>query len=46
MNDLIIWSKKATPKPLFILGSRQIGKTYIVKEFGHQYFNNKYFYDN
>ena len=46
MNDLVTWSKKETPKPLFILGSRQIGKTYIVKEFGEQYFTNKYVYFN
>lgn len=40
MNDLISWRKSNKRKPLIIHGARQIGKTYIVKEFAKRYFKN------
>lgn len=36
MQDLIAWKKKADRKPLILLGARQVGKTYILKEFGRR----------
>ena len=33
-NDLIEWKKKFNRKPLLMQGARQVGKTYILKEFG------------
>ena len=34
MKDLLEWKKSKKRKPLLIYGARQVGKTYIVKEFG------------
>lgn len=36
MNDLVSWKTKKERKPLIIDGARQVGKTYIIKEFGNQ----------
>ena len=40
MKDLIKWKNKKKRKPLMILGVRQCGKTYIVKQFGKEQFEN------
>lgn len=40
IKDLIQWKDSARRKPLILTGVRQCGKTYILKEFGHQYFEN------
>ena len=40
MNDLIKWKNKKNHKPLMLLGVRQCGKTYIVKQFGAEQFEN------
>ena len=32
-NDLVNWKNKSDKKPLIIKGARQVGKTYIIKEF-------------
>jgi hypothetical protein len=37
-QKLLAWKKKVTRKPLLIQGARQVGKTYLIKEFG----NNEY----
>jgi predicted AAA+ superfamily ATPase len=34
INDLISWKKKVDRKPLIIRGARQVGKTWLMKEFG------------
>lgn len=34
MNNLIEWKNKKYRKPLIIRGARQVGKTWIMKEFG------------
>lgn len=34
INALKKWQKKATRKPLIIRGARQVGKTWLIKEFG------------
>lgn len=39
-NDLIKWKDAKNRKPLIIHGARQVGKTYIVKQFGKKYFDN------
>jgi predicted AAA+ superfamily ATPase len=38
--DLLAWKSSANRKPLIVNGARQIGKTYIVREFGKQEFAN------
>ncbi len=34
------WKNSPTRKPLILEGARQVGKTYILKEFGSQEYNN------
>lgn len=34
------WKNKVKRKPLIIQGARQVGKTWIMKEFGKRYFHN------
>lgn len=40
MKDLINWKNKKRRKPLVIHGARQVGKTWIMKEFGRKYYQN------
>lgn len=37
-SKLTEWKNKKTRKPLIINGARQVGKTYIVQEFGKKYY--------
>jgi predicted AAA+ superfamily ATPase len=45
LQDLELWKKSKNRKPLIIQGARQVGKTWIMKEFGTKYFE-KYVYIN
>lgn len=38
MNDLVAWKSKYGRKPLVLRGARQVGKTWLMKEFGNKYF--------
>lgn len=38
MEQLKAWKNKKNRKPLLICGARQVGKTWIMREFGRQYF--------
>ncbi|MDD2549671.1 MAG: ATP-binding protein [Bacteroidales bacterium] len=38
MNDLVAWKNREGRKPLVVRGARQVGKTWLMKEFGHRYF--------
>lgn len=40
MKDLVDWKNRVDRKPLILLGARQVGKTYILKEFGRREFEN------
>lgn len=40
MSNLIEWKNRKTRKPLLLYGARQVGKTYLVKEFGEKHFDN------
>ena len=40
MNDLVAWKNRDDRKPLILLGARQVGKTYILKEFGRRNYKN------
>jgi len=40
ISELLVWKNKKDRKPLILNGARQIGKTYIIKEFGKQEFTN------
>ena len=39
-NQLKDWKLSESRKPLVMYGARQVGKTYIIKEFGNQEFDN------
>ncbi len=40
MEELILWKRKKNRKPLILKGARQVGKTWIMKEFGVRQFKN------
>lgn len=40
MNDLINWKNRKNRKPLILRGVRQVGKTWLLKEFGKEYYEN------
>ena len=39
-NDLLDWKQSVGRKPLILEGARQVGKTYILKEFGQNEYRN------
>lgn len=39
-KDLLEWKNSQSRKPLMLFGARQVGKTYILKEFGKNEFEN------
>ena len=38
MQQLVEWKNRPNRKPLIIKGARQVGKTWLMKEFGRQHF--------
>lgn len=38
LNDLKIWKVSPYRKPLVLQGARQVGKSFVLKQFGEQYF--------
>lgn len=38
MRELVKWKNKRRRKPLIIRGARQVGKTWLMKEFGRRYY--------
>ncbi len=38
LSQLVEWKNRAGRKPLILNGARQVGKTYILREFGQQYY--------
>ncbi len=40
LTDLIKWKESHSRKPLILNGARQVGKTYILQEFGRLCYNN------
>lgn len=40
MEELIKWKNSKDRKPLILKGARQVGKTYILKDFGSKYYDN------
>ena len=49
MQELIRWKNDEHRKPLILWGARQVGKTWLMKEFGKTFFQNSVyisFYNN
>ena len=40
INQLLVWKNKETRQPLILTGARQVGKTWVMQEFGKKYFKN------
>ena len=38
LKHLIDWKNKKNHKPLVIQGARQVGKTWLMQEFGEKYY--------
>lgn len=45
IEELVAWKNSPRRKPLILRGARQVGKTWLLQEFGKQYYNN-YVYVN
>lgn len=43
IEKLYQWKKKKHRKPLIIEGARQVGKTWLMKEFGHQAYKDTFY---
>ena len=40
LKELVEWKNSKYRKPLILKGVRQVGKTWILKEFGKKYYKN------
>ncbi len=40
LNHLIQWKNRGSRKPLLVRGARQVGKSYLIREFGKDHFAN------
>ncbi len=42
-NKLVNWKINTNKKPLIIYGARQVGKTYLINEFGKNNYDYAYY---
>ena len=40
ISELIRWKNSTERKPMVLKGARQVGKTWLMKEFGQNYYDN------
>ena len=45
IDKLISWKKSKQRKPLILKGVRQVGKTWLLKEFGKKYYKNTAYFN-
>lgn len=45
LDDLLAWKNSPYRKPLILKGVRQVGKTWILKEFGRRYYENTAYFN-
>ena len=45
LKDLISWKKSPFRKPLLLKGARQVGKTFILQEFGKSFFSKTHYFN-
>jgi predicted AAA+ superfamily ATPase len=44
ISELAAWKSDPRRKPLIIRGARQVGKTWLMKEFGKQYYDHAFYF--
>ena len=44
-KKLLKWKESPYRKPLILRGARQVGKTYIIKDFGNKYYDNMVYFN-
>ena len=44
-NELVRWKAQRTRKPLVLQGARQVGKTFLLQEFGRSHFANVHYFN-
>jgi uncharacterized protein len=44
-SDLLVWKSSSQRKPLLVRGARQVGKTYILQEFGRRDYDRIAYFD-
>ena len=45
LQKLLAWKNSPYRKPLILKGVRQVGKTWILKEFGRRYYENTAYFN-
>lgn len=45
MKALLDWKNRGDRKPLVLKGARQVGKTWLMKEFGRRYYENTVYFN-
>ena len=45
MKQLYAWKSSPYRKPLILKGVRQVGKTWVLKEFGRKYYENTAYFN-
>ncbi len=45
INDLLKWKNAKHRKPLILKGVRQVGKTWVLREFGRRYYENTAYFN-
>ena len=45
LKKLLAWKNSPYRKPLILKGVRQVGKTWILKEFGRRYYENTAYFN-
>ena len=45
LNKLLDWKNSPYRKPLILKGVRQVGKTWVLKEFGRRYYENTAYFN-
>lgn len=45
MQELVAWKQSSVRKPLIIKGARQVGKTWLMKEFGKRYYERCFYFN-
>lgn len=45
INKLVEWKNSDDRKPLVLKGARQVGKTWLMKEFGKKYYEDTFYFN-